>query len=416
MLPVPLLTALLCWHLPTGERQTCERSLSASVAVGSEPIDLVLVDLNADELPDLASANNFGDTVGVALASAVGGFTPALSHRAGDSPRAIAAGDLDGDGDIDLVTANGDSDDLSVFLNNGFGTLAPQVRYPAGRVPRGVAIADMNDDTFPDVCIVNGIDASLTIFPNDGTGTMGPPVTLPVGASPRDVVAYRAADGIARLATANAGDGTISVISSTPLGLERQDHPVGSNPQSIAAHDLNADGLDDLVLALASADAVCVLLADGFGGLHPAQRWPACDLPRTLAIVDLTADGHPDVVVACINSGSVAVLPGDGSGTLSPPCVAADIPDVWAVAAVQRPGERPLLAATGFETDLIRVLDTPAACAADLTGDGSIDSGDLVVFLELFLLASPAADLTADSTVDSGDLGAMILALINGCP
>jgi hypothetical protein len=55
------------------------------------------------------------------------------------------------------------------------------------------------------------------------------------------------------------------------------------------------------------------------------------------------------------------------------------------------------------------------SCPADLTGDGQIDSGDLSLFITLYLTASPGADLTGDGHVDSGDLAAFIQLFLAGC-
>jgi hypothetical protein len=54
-------------------------------------------------------------------------------------------------------------------------------------------------------------------------------------------------------------------------------------------------------------------------------------------------------------------------------------------------------------------------CAADLTGDGVLDSGDLGEFVTAFLALDPLADLTGDGQVDSGDLGSFVALFLAGC-
>jgi hypothetical protein len=58
----------------------------------------------------------------------------------------------------------------------------------------------------------------------------------------------------------------------------------------------------------------------------------------------------------------------------------------------------------------------PDTCPADLTGDGTVDSGDLAAFITAFISQDPSADLTNDGTVDSGDLAAFISLFLAGCP
>ena len=54
-------------------------------------------------------------------------------------------------------------------------------------------------------------------------------------------------------------------------------------------------------------------------------------------------------------------------------------------------------------------------CAADLTGDGVLDNGDIGAFVSLFLSGDPAADFTGDGILDNGDIGAFVAAFLAGC-
>jgi glucose/arabinose dehydrogenase len=67
------------------------------------------------------------------------------------------------------------------------------------------------------------------------------------------------------------------------------------------------------------------------------------------------------------------------------------------------------------DADADGILD-PCDCAADLTGDGEVDSGDLSLFVTAFLAGDAGvADLTGDGQVDSGDLGLFIQLFLAGC-
>jgi DNA-binding beta-propeller fold protein YncE len=59
-------------------------------------------------------------------------------------------------------------------------------------------------------------------------------------------------------------------------------------------------------------------------------------------------------------------------------------------------------------TYAIGVLDTVAACAADLDGSGSVGGPDLAVLLSAW--QTSAADLTGDGQTDGADLGALLAA------
>jgi hypothetical protein len=57
----------------------------------------------------------------------------------------------------------------------------------------------------------------------------------------------------------------------------------------------------------------------------------------------------------------------------------------------------------------------PTVCAADFTTDGELDSGDLSLFVEMFLAQDVGADLTGDGVVDSGDLSVFVSLFVAGC-
>jgi hypothetical protein len=55
------------------------------------------------------------------------------------------------------------------------------------------------------------------------------------------------------------------------------------------------------------------------------------------------------------------------------------------------------------------------SCKGDVSGDGTIDSGDLATFITLFLANDLGADITGDGQIDSGDLGVFISIFLSGC-
>ncbi len=65
------------------------------------------VDLDDDDIVDLAVTSEFGNTVSVLLGKGDGTFHTRTEYGTGGSPTAIAAGDFDRNGRVDLATANG---------------------------------------------------------------------------------------------------------------------------------------------------------------------------------------------------------------------------------------------------------------------------------------------------------------------
>jgi uncharacterized protein (DUF2141 family) len=306
---------------------------------GMAPCSVAAADLNDDGKPDLVVANYGDDTVSVLLGKGDGSFLSQEGpYPTGTGPSSVAVADLNGDGKPDLVvTSSGDSD-VNVLLNAGDGTFAlPDggtsfPTYPTGRVPASVAIADLNGDGKPDLAVANAFDNTVSVLLGEGDGTFLPQLISPTGMTPSSIaVADLNGDGKPDLAVANAGTDspgqTVSVLlgqgdGSFPLpdgGASYPAYPTGTEPQAVAAADLNGDGKPDLAVANFISGSVSVLLNHG-DGTFPAptsssDAYPTGGKPRSVAVVDLNGDGKLDLAVANAFDNTVSVLLNAGDGT-----------------------------------------------------------------------------------------------------
>jgi len=129
----------------------------------------------------------------------------------------------------------------------------------------------------------------------------------------------------------NNGQGTFRPVVTSETG--------GVHGLSVAAADMNGDGIPDLIVANGCGDsvlqpgAVCadgsagVLLGNGDGTFQKARVFPSGGAMSAFVVADLNHDGHPDVVVSnCApngqfcptGNGNVGVLLGNGDGSLHP--------------------------------------------------------------------------------------------------
>jgi hypothetical protein len=81
-----------------------------------------------------------------------------------------------------------------------------------------------------------------------------------------------------------------------------------SSPMSVAAADLNGDGVPDLAVANYGSDNVSVLMNQGDGTFAAAVNYSTGSGARSVAAADLNGDGWPDLAVANYGSGDVSVL------------------------------------------------------------------------------------------------------------
>src|SRR5262249_57219149 len=96
----------------------------------------------------------------------------------------------------------------------------------------------------------------------------------------------------------------------------------GTSPSGIAAADRNGDGKPDLATANYGNGTVSVLLNDGAGGFAAGVAYPAFGGTGfglyDITAADLNGDGRQDLAVANHNYGRVGVYLGKGDGTLLP--------------------------------------------------------------------------------------------------
>ena len=169
---------------------TASYAAASNLTAGAAPYWVTAADFNGDGRPDLAVANQAGNSVSVLLnTTALGATTPsfaAANNFAVDTqPESVTAADFNGDGRPDLVTGNRNNADVSVLLNTtapgaaaASFTLASNFAADAGSI--SVTVADLNGDGRPDVATANAFRSNVSVLLNraaifdisEGTGTI----------------------------------------------------------------------------------------------------------------------------------------------------------------------------------------------------------------------------------------------------
>jgi len=319
----------------------CAFGSPVNTITGSLPSAIRSADFDENGIQDLAVANFGAGTVSILLGNGSSGvgdgtFATPVAYPVGTNPGSLAFTDVDDDGILDVIAGLEGETQLAVLRGNGSagigdGTFAAAtfVTLPMGA--RGVAVADLDEDGYEDLIAVGG-GSGLAIARGQGTdgvadGTFAAATLISVTTTPTAVqVTDLNDDGIWDLAiaatglrvllgngTAGKGDGTFAAPVS---------YATGSSPSSVAAGDLNGDGITDLVVGNAGANSVSVLLGNGTAGVGDGTLQAALTAttsttgPRDVQLADWDQDGLPDIGMANNSTAKVAtVLLGNGDGT-----------------------------------------------------------------------------------------------------
>ncbi|MDO7874717.1 FG-GAP-like repeat-containing protein, partial [Hymenobacter sp. ASUV-10] len=252
---------------------------SSNPAVGPDPFDMAVGDVDGDGDLDLVTANASSTTVSVRLnggdatGSNTGTFSNGSDPTVDNGPYGLALGDVDGDGDLDLLTANLQSNTVSVRLNGGnatgsnTGTFSGGSNIAVGRAPFSVAVGDVDGDGDLDLLTANYTFGTVSVRLNGGdasgsnTGVFSNGSDPTVNSGPKVIVVGDVdGDGDLDLLTANESSGSGSTVSvrlnggdasgsNTGVFSNGSNPTVGGNPQSVAVGDVDGDGDLDLLTA-----------------------------------------------------------------------------------------------------------------------------------------------------------------------
>ncbi len=307
---------------PMIQAQSISLHARRDFAVGRDPRGVVVIDLNGDGRPDIATANSDTDNVSVLLGNGDGAFRAAINITVGDAPRTLASSDINRDGRRDLVVIYETSNVISILPGNGDGTFSRGRDITLSVRPYVVASADLNNDGNQDVITVNNTTDRVSILLGNGDSSFQTEQSILVGDSPTAVVVGNFNnDGRPDLAVSNAGPNTISVLLGAGNGTFQPaavSPRVGSDPQSVVAGDFNGDGRQDLAAANYRSDNISMLFGNGDGTFQTASSLIAGNGPLQVVAGDFNGDGRRDLAAINYSGYSISLFLGAGAGSFQP--------------------------------------------------------------------------------------------------
>ncbi len=307
----------------------------AATGSGLAPYASVIVDLNGDGIPDVASVDASASVLLINLGNGDGTFQPATYYPMSAGAQftdAVTTGDFNGDGILDIATTsqyNGSfsGGQIDIFLGNGDGTFQPSIPSTVPGFSVNTFVADFNRDGILDVASVQYYPMEVSVAFGNGDGTFGAYTNYPIvyndfsaylitggdfnGDGAPDLVEINQADQSAQVFL-NNGDGTFQ------QGVNLQTDP---GPQYVVVADVNQDGKADVITSNYGAGTLGVFLGNGDGTFANQVSYPVNGLANALAIGDVNGDGKLDIAAAYYvnnangNDAAVGILSGKGDGT-----------------------------------------------------------------------------------------------------
>jgi hypothetical protein len=262
----------------------------------------------------------------VATAAADAASTPRFAApvlvRSGEGPEdlfdkdlGLFAADVNGDGNPDLVAATFRG--VSVLYGHGDGSFHRRTYRVSW--PVDVAVGDVSGDGRPDLIAVGSDeddDGFVAVFVNEGAErfhrgayTVMNDMFLSVAAGDLN------GDGLSDVVV-DSLDGDFVVLLASGGGRLGAPRPVaGRGGRDLTTGDFNADGRLDVALASLDPRLVRVRLGNGDGSFGPARVFGGAGASAmTVSAADLNHDARLDLVVTR-DGGSFTVVHGNGDGT-----------------------------------------------------------------------------------------------------
>jgi len=243
-----------------------------------------------------------------------GQFQVLALSKTDKSKRGLQWADVNNDGRTDLLVAEPERGQISLYLQKADGSLAAPKAFPTLAGVSEIAVADWDGDGRPEIFLLSSEERQVGVTRFDDKERLAFPELIPLDGRPLSL-AVGALEPKAKPTLAvvvlDSNDRRV-LVTRTADGkskTQKLSESFKSNPAMLLFHDLNQDGLNDLV-ALVPYEKVKVLLQvanKDFDEQDIAPPGGVVEQPW-LSVADVDGDGKPELLMTQKNFLRAVVL------------------------------------------------------------------------------------------------------------
>ncbi len=227
--------------------------------------------------------------------------------------RGIVWADINADGAMDLLVADPDGGQVTLFLQQKDGSLGAPRTFPALTGVAELAVADWDGDGRPEVFMLSVDERQVGVTRFEEGGRLPFPTTLNLEGRPLTMAVGALRSGEKpTLAVIVDQDGKRDLVLRHADGTDRRQklsENFKSTPSALALHDIDQDGLADLIVLVPYEKIKVLRQVDDqpFEELDVAPPGGSAEQPW-LSVADVDADGKAELLLAQKNFLRAVVL------------------------------------------------------------------------------------------------------------
>lgn len=232
------------------------------------------------------------------------------------SKRGVDWADLNGDGLPDLLVAEPDSGQVTVYLQQADGSLPGGKRFSTLTGVSELAVVPADGDRPAEVYLLSPDERQVGMTTFDKQGRMPFPTVLKLDGRPLSMAVGAMKSGEkSTLAVIVDQDGKRSLVTRSADGklkTQKLSESFKSNPSALAVHDVNQDGLSDLVVLIPYEKMKVLIQVAGkdFEETDVTPPGGSADQPW-MSVADVDGDGKSELLLAQKNFLRAVVLKPD---------------------------------------------------------------------------------------------------------